>query len=51
MVEDSVENLSTAKQLGMRTVWVSNSSRAPAYVDVKINHVMQLPRVLSQFNN
>ncbi len=51
MVEDSVENLSTAKQLGMRTVWVSNTSRAPAYVDVKINHVLQLPRVLSQFNH
>ena len=51
MVEDSVENLSTAKQLGMRTVWVSSTSRVPAYVDVKITNVLQLPRVLSQFNH
>lgn len=48
MVEDSVENLRTAKQIGMRTVWVSNTSRVPAVVDVRIAHVMQLPRVLSQ---
>src|SRR5512139_1618641 len=32
MVEDSAENLLTAKRLGMRTVWVSAASRQPAYV-------------------
>ncbi len=46
MVEDSAENLQTAKRLGMKTVWVSASSRMPAYVDVKIQNVMQLPRML-----
>jgi putative hydrolase of the HAD superfamily len=46
MVEDSAENLQTAKRLGMQTVWVSTSSRKPAYVDVKVQNVMQLPRML-----
>ena len=46
MVEDSADNLRTAKRLGMKTVWVSASSRLPAYVDVKIQNVMQLPRML-----
>lgn len=46
MVEDSAENLLTAKRLGMKTVWVSTASRQPAYVDVKIKNVMQLPRML-----
>ena len=46
MVEDSADNLQTAKRLGMKTVWVSASTRQPAYVDVKIQNVMQLPRML-----
>lgn len=46
MVEDSAENLQTAKRLGMKTVWVSATSRLPGYVDVKIQNVMQLPRLL-----
>lgn len=46
MVEDSVENLQTAKRLGMKTVWVSATTRLPGYVDVKIQNVMQLPRLL-----
>ncbi|MGV8934874.1 MAG: pyrimidine 5'-nucleotidase [Gallionellaceae bacterium] len=46
MVEDSAENLQTAKRLGMQTVWVSTSTRKPAYVDVKVQNVMQLPRML-----
>ncbi len=48
MVEDSAENLQAAKRLGMRTVWVDSSPRSPAYVDVKIRSVMELPRVLSR---
>ncbi len=36
MVEDSLENLRTAKKLGMKTVWVAKAERAPAYVDVRI---------------
>ncbi len=48
MVEDSAENLQVAKRLGMQTVWVSGVSRTPAYVDVKLANVMQLPRALSR---
>ncbi len=48
MVEDSAENLQTAKRLGMRTVWVSNALRAPSYVDVKIRDVLELPHVISK---
>ena len=44
MVEDSAENLLTAKRLGMRTIWVSDALRAPSYVDVKIRDVLELPR-------
>ncbi len=46
MVEDSAENLQAAKRLGMRTVWVNDTPRSPAYVDVKIRDVMELPRAL-----
>lgn len=33
MVEDTAANLRTAKQLGMRTVWISRSAAHHAYVD------------------
>ncbi len=48
MVEDSAENLLTAKRLGMRTVWVSNALRAPSFVDVKIRDVLELPRAVGK---
>ncbi|MDD2701995.1 MAG: pyrimidine 5'-nucleotidase [Sideroxydans sp.] len=48
MVEDSAENLRTAKRLGMHTVWVSRAPRTPRYVDVKINGVLELPRVMNR---
>ena len=48
MVEDSSENLQTAKRLGMRTVWVSDALRVPRYVDVKIRDVLELPRAVSR---
>ena len=50
MVEDAAENLQAAKRLGMHTVWVNNSHRAPAYVDVKIRTVMELPRAMSRLH-
>jgi putative hydrolase of the HAD superfamily len=50
MVEDSVDNLQTAKRLGMNTVWVSNASRVPSYVDLKIRSVMELPRLFARLN-
>jgi len=46
MVEDTLANLRTAKRLGMHTVWVSRSAKVPAYVDLSIRHVSQLPRWL-----
>lgn len=46
MVEDSAENLQTAKRLGMKTVLVSDMLRKPAYVDFKIRSVLDLPRIL-----
>ena len=45
MVEDSAENLLTAKRLGMRTVWVDDTPRAPAYVDAKVKDITELPRL------
>jgi len=46
MVEDSLENLRTAKRLGMKTVWVDQSSRAPTWVDANVRHIVRLPRLL-----
>jgi putative hydrolase of the HAD superfamily len=46
MVEDSLENLRTAKRLGMKAVWVNQSSRAPGWVDANVRHIVRLPRLL-----
>lgn len=43
MVEDSLPNLISAKKLGMKTVWVSNSLRQSPSVDIKIKSILQLP--------
>lgn len=48
MVEDSADNLRTAKRLGMKTVLVGADARRPAYVDVKIRNVLELPRAMSR---
>jgi putative hydrolase of the HAD superfamily len=48
MVEDSAENLQTAKRLGMRTVWVNDAPRTPNFVDVKIRDVLELSRAVSK---
>lgn len=50
MVEDSLDNLRTAKKLGMRTVWVSAGQQNEACVDVKVRDVMQLPKMLNHLN-
>jgi putative hydrolase of the HAD superfamily len=47
-VEDSLENLRTAKKLGMRTVWVNAGQQNEACVDVKVKNVMQLPNRLNR---
>ena len=46
MVEDSLENLRTAKRLGMKTVWVTESNCAPAWVDASVRQLYRLPRLL-----
>ncbi len=50
MVEDNLDNLRTAKRLGMKTVWVSSASvlcgRAPGYVDQTVRSVARLPDML-----
>jgi putative hydrolase of the HAD superfamily len=48
MVEDSRDNLRPAKRLGMKTVWVTRDTRAPAYVDAKTASVLALPRLLGR---
>ena len=48
MVEDTSENLRTAKTLGMKTVWVSHAPRCPAYVDLRIKSVLDLPRLMGR---
>ena len=50
MVEDSLENLKTAKKLGMSTVWVARASKIPGYVDFSIRNLLQLPRLAWQLN-
>ena len=48
MVEDSLDNLRTAKRLGMGTVWIDPTPRSPSWVDVSIRHVRSLPRCLDR---
>ena len=42
MVEDNLDNLRTAKRLGLTTVWISAAPGRPAFVDVKLKSVLQL---------
>lgn len=42
MVEDSLQNLREAKRLGMRTIWISRTTRRPLWVDEKIRSPRQL---------
>jgi len=44
MVEDSLPALQTAKKLGMKTVFISPRARRPAFVDVRLNSVLALPK-------
>lgn len=50
MVEDNLDNLRTAKRLGMKTVWVTGAmavrGRAPGYVNKTVRRVAQLAHVL-----
>jgi len=46
MIEDSVENLKTAKQLGMKTVLVGSGPQ-PDFVDARIPRAAQIPQALA----
>lgn len=46
LVEDSAENLRTAKRLGMKTVLVARTPKRPAYVDLRIASVLDLRRAI-----
>ena len=48
MIEDTLPNLETAKRLGMKTVWVSASTRQPPYVDIRVPSVLALPSRLAR---
>ncbi len=49
MVEDSPENLRTAKDLGMGTILVGQKTPSP-WVDVAINEAVEVPEALSFWN-
>ena len=55
LIEDTVQNLKAAKSLGMQTVWctryLGHHSVIPAYVDVKVNSLSQLPRQLHRLRS
>ena len=50
MVEDNLDNLRTAKRLGMRTVWIDATPRSPTWIDVNIRHLKNLPRSLARLS-
>ncbi|MCB6182574.1 pyrimidine 5'-nucleotidase [Leeia sp. TBRC 13508] len=45
MVEDTLENLWTAHQLGMRTVWITQSKQHPNWLDGKITQLTGLSKL------
>ena len=48
-LDDSLENLRTAKRLGMSTVWVSREKRRVSYVDLRVGSVLELPRLVFRY--
>jgi putative hydrolase of the HAD superfamily len=46
MVEDSLDNLRTARRLGMKTVWVTESNCSPGWVNASVRHLVRLPGLL-----
>lgn len=43
MVEDSAENLRTARRFGIKTVLIGPGSKRPAHVDVRVRKLRDLP--------
>jgi putative hydrolase of the HAD superfamily len=50
LVDDMLENLRTAKRLGMATVWVSREKRTVPYVDLRVSSVTQLPALVFRYS-
>lgn len=48
-LDDSLENLRTAKRLGMSTVWVSREKRRASFVDLRVGSVLELPRLVFRY--
>jgi putative hydrolase of the HAD superfamily len=46
LVDDMLENLRTARRLGMSTVWVSRAKRRVPFVDLRVASVLELPRLV-----
>jgi putative hydrolase of the HAD superfamily len=48
-VDDILENLRTARRLGMSTVWVSRAKRRVPFVDLRVASVLELPRLVFRY--
>jgi putative hydrolase of the HAD superfamily len=48
-LDDALENLRTAKRLGMSTVWVSREKRHVSFVDLRVGSVLELPRLVFRY--
>jgi putative hydrolase of the HAD superfamily len=48
-VDDVLENLRTARRLGMSTVWVSRAKRRVPFVDLRVASVLELPRLVFRY--
>ncbi len=50
-VDDVLENLRSARRLGMSTVWVSREARRVPFVDLRVSSVTQLPRLVFRYGS
>lgn len=48
-VDDILDNLRTAHRLGMSTVWVNAARRRVPFVDLRIESIIDLPRLVFRF--
>ncbi len=48
-IDDILENLRTARRLGMSTVWVSRAKRRVPFVDLRVASVVDLPRLVFRY--
>ena len=48
-VDDILENLRTAHRLGMSTVWVNRARRRVPFVDLRVESILDLPRLVFRY--